>query len=110
MMRRSGPVRTALAVALLSASAPASAQQALEAELAERIEAATDCSVDYLSRLQDRRQDDPGRVSARVHCRDGTAYDVQWWPGSDRFRFERCSTGKMCGPAQPGADGKEVRG
>jgi hypothetical protein len=89
------PARTAapllLAAALALTVGPAGAQETLEQEITERIEAETDCVVDYLSRMQDRRRADPPHVSARVHCRDGTQYDVEWQTDDNRFRFERCA-------------------
>jgi hypothetical protein len=83
-----------IAAALALTAWPAGAQEALEKRITERIEAETDCVVDYLSRLQDRRRAEPPRVSARVHCRDGTQYDVDWQTDDDSFRFERCVQGR----------------
>lgn len=84
-----------LAAVLVATTLPAAAQESVEAEITRRIQAETDCVVDYLSRLQDRRESTPPRVSARVHCRDGTAYDVEWQVDEDSFRFERCASGQQ---------------
>jgi hypothetical protein len=80
----------ALAILALPLDNGAARERGIEARIAERIQAETDCRVDYISQLQDLRGASPPRVEARVHCQDGEAYDVDWQLRPDRFRFEPC--------------------
>lgn len=93
--RRGALVATVVAALLAAALAPALARDDVEAEITRRIQAETDCVVDYLSQVQDRSELEPPSVRARVHCRDGTAYDVEWRPDVDDFRFETCRSGQQ---------------
>jgi hypothetical protein len=78
------------ALLVLPLAAGTSQEPNIEARIAARIQAETDCRVDYISKLRDLREASPPRVEARVHCRDGEAYDVDWQLSPDRFRFEPC--------------------
>jgi len=93
-----------LAAALVTIPAQAGAgenDRSLEARITERIEIETDCQVDYISQLRDLREASPPSVEARVHCRDGTAYEIDWQLPRGRFRFERCpDTRSVCEAGQ----------
>lgn len=81
----------ALAILALPMDSGAAEERGIEARITDRIQAETDCRVDYISQLRDLRGASPPRVEARVHCRDGKAYDVDWQLRPDRFRFQPCA-------------------
>lgn len=87
-MRR--PTILALGMMLTAAAATAQTPPAWQVILEEQMLSESGCRVEYLTGVRETGEGDDARISARVHCSDQRAFDVERAKPHLKFEVEEC--------------------